>query len=115
MFNGDVFVKWLKGSRKMELLLDVSYQDKKGKTWFAPTGSIVDGASIPRVCWTLIGSPFSGKYRRSSVIHDVYCKTKSEPHKQAHKMFYEAMRTDKVNYFKAKAMYFAVKIGGPKW
>jgi len=114
-FIGDVMTKWLNSSRKMQLLEPLSYLDKNGKHWKAKKGAIVDGASIPRFVWSIIGSPFSGKYRRSSVIHDVYCQTKSEPHKQVHKMFYQAMRVDKVSYFKAKAMYFAVKIGGPKW
>jgi hypothetical protein len=30
-------------------------------------------------------------------------------------MFYDAMRLDGVGFFKAKTMYFAVKLGGPKW
>jgi len=114
-FIGEVVTKWLNGSRKMQLLESLSYQDKTGKKWKAQKGSIVDGASIPRAFWLFIGSPFSGKYRRSSVVHDVYCKTKTEPHKQVHEMFYQAMRTDGVGYFKAKTMYFAVKLGGPKW
>jgi len=114
-FMGDVATRWLNGTRKMKLLKPVLFQDKTGKQWVAPKGAIVDGASIPRFFWRFIGSPFSGKYRRASVIHDVYCVTKSEPYKEVHKMFYQAMRVDKVNYFKAKAMYFAVRIGGPKW
>lgn len=114
-FFGEVVTSWLNNSRKMRLLKTVSYQDKNGKKWLAKKGAIIDGASIPRPFWFFIGSPFSGKYRRSSVIHDVFCTKRTEPHKQVHKMFFEAMRVDKVNYFKAKAMYFAVKIAGPKW
>ncbi|MGL1956294.1 MAG: DUF1353 domain-containing protein [Colwellia sp.] len=114
-FIGDVVTKWLVFSRKMQLLKPFLFQDKAGKQWKVKKGAIVDGASIPRLVWSFIGSPFSGKYRRASVIHDVYCQTKSEPHKLVHKMFYQAMRVDKVNYFKAKAMYFAIRIGGPKW
>ena len=114
-FIGDVETRWKNKPRKMQLLKPLLYQDKTGKHWVASKGAIVDGASIPRFLWSFIGSPFSGKYRRASVIHDVYCVTKSEPHKAVHLMFYEAMRTDKVNYLKAKMMYYAVKLGGPKW
>ncbi|MCJ8320426.1 MAG: DUF1353 domain-containing protein [Colwellia sp.] len=114
-FVGDVKVSWLKDPRKMQLLDAFQYQDKKGIKWDAPIDSVIDGASIPRFFWRFIGSPFIGKYRRASVIHDVYCVTKSSPHKQVHRMFYEAMRVDGVSYFKAKAMYLAVKVGGPKW
>jgi len=70
---------------------------------------------VYRAFWLFIGSPFVGKYRRASVVHDVYYGTKSEPRKQVDKMFYQAMRVDKVNYFKAKAMYYAVRVGGKRW
>ncbi len=115
-FIGDVKTLWLKGSlRKMELISRVQFIDKQGIEWEAPKGSIIDGASIPRFFWRFIGSPFVGHYRRASVVHDVYCVTKSRPHKQVHKMFYEAMRVDGVGYIKAKVMYIAVRLGGPKW
>ena len=115
-FSGQVFTNWIEsGKREMRLTRSISFTDENNFKWKAPRNSIIDGASIPRVFWFFIGSPFVGKYRRASVVHDVYCKTQSKPHKQVHKMFYQAMRTDKVNYFKAKAMYYAVKVGGPKW
>jgi len=115
-FIGDVITLWLLGaSRLMSLEKSFIFVDSKGVSWFVPKGSKIDGASIPRIMWFFIGSPFVGKYRRASVVHDDYCRKKSRPHKEVHKMFYEAMRCDGVNYFKAKAMYYAVKIGGPKW
>ena len=114
-FIGDVRVNWLNDSREMQLLTTVLFQDKKGKHWVAPRGAIVDGASIPRFFWSFIGSPFSGKYRNASVIHDVYCVTKSEPRKAVNKMFYEAMRVEGVGRIKAKLMYYAVKVGAPRW
>ncbi len=115
-FIGDVQVLWLANEpRKMRLTEAFQFKDENGVEWNAPIGSIIDGASIPKTFWRVIGSPFVGRYRRASVIHDVYCVTKSRPHKQVHKMFYEAMRIDGVGYFKAKAMYLAVKVGGPKW
>lgn len=113
-FEGEALTRWLP-KREMQLLENFVFIDSKGVRWLAPINSIVDGSSIPRLFWTVIGSPFVGKHRRASIIHDVYCQTKTTPHKQVHKMFYEAMRCDGVNYFKAKVMYFAVKLGGPKW
>lgn len=115
-FYGDCITLWLPGEpRKMELTRDFSFVDGKGKKWVAPAKSVIDGASIPRFFWRIIGSPFNGLYRRASVIHDVYCVTKSESHEKVHKMFYNAMRADGVSKNKAKAMYWAVKYGGPKW
>ena len=114
VFVGDVIVKWL-SSREMQLLEKVIFIDDNQKEWVAPLGSVIDGASIPRVFWSLIGSPFSGKYRRASVLHDVYCESKTETRAATNKMFYEAMRLDGVNYIKAKTMYLAVKLGAPRW
>ena len=115
-FIGRAVAEWLPSSpRKMKLEHDFSFVDALGFSWDALKGDIVDGASIPTFFWYFIGSPFIGKYRRASIIHDVYCQSKSMPHKQVHKMFYQAMRVDKVNYFKAKSMYYAVRLGGPTW
>ncbi len=99
----------------MKLRKDFSFIDKKGVTWVAPAGSIVDGASIPRFLWSLVGSPFAGKYRRASVLHDVACQERTRPWKKVHKMFYQAMLADKTPKKKAKQMYRAVKLFGPRW
>jgi hypothetical protein len=115
-FTGRVLTQWLAlESRKMLLQETFSFTDKQGVIWVAPAGAIIDGASIPRLFWYLIGSPFNGHYRRASVIHDVYCLTQTRPHKQVHRMFYDAIRADGVGKVKAKAMYLALKIGGPRW
>ncbi len=117
-FEGEVQTEWLKHGgtdRQMELLADFKYVDDSGSTWVAPKGHVVDGASIPEMLWTMAGAPFVGDYRRATVLHDVYCDTKSKPHKAVHRMFYEAMLTDGVNGFKAGKMYTAVRLFGPKW
>lgn len=115
-FEGRVVAVWdTKTSRHMVLLEPFSYQDSNGGVWIAPIGSVIDGASIPRILWTAISSPFCGKYRRASVIHDVFCKNKVLPHDLVHKMFLEAMLTDGVKPIKAKLMYLAVVTFGPKW
>lgn len=115
-FNNTVKVEWsVVNPREMTLLEDISFTDSTGKVWFAPKGSVIDGASIPKFFWRTIGSPFVGYYRRPSVIHDVYCVTRSEPHESVHNMFHEAMLCDGVNPTKAIIMYEAVMAGGPKW
>jgi hypothetical protein len=116
VFYGAVVTEWIAGEkRRMKLIKEFSFVDGSGKKWTAPANSIIDGASTPRFFWRVIGSPFIGLFRRASVIHDVYCVTKSEPYKKVHKMFYNAMRADGVSKGKAKTMYWAVKFGGPKW
>ena len=115
-FIGDVKTSWEEtNGRDMKLLQSVVYIDAHHRVWKAPKDSIIDGASIPRFFWRIIGSPFVGRYRRASVVHDVYCKTRSRPYKMVHKMFYEAMLCDGVPKMKAYVMYLAVRFGGPKW
>ena len=115
MFSNTVKVEWLIDSRKMKLLEDVIFTDSNGVSWSAKAGSIIDGASIPRFFWRFIGSPFVGRYRRPSVIHDVYCESKSRPHKQVHECFREMMLADGVPVPKARTMYYAIRAAGPKW
>lgn len=115
-FYNTVKAEWLPDDpRKMQLLEIIIFKDSTGKIWTAPAGSIVDGASIPRFFWRAIGSPFVGLYRRASVVHDVYCATRSEPHEAVHKMFLDAMLADGVSEDKALSMYQAVAMFGPKW
>jgi hypothetical protein len=101
--------------RTAVLLAPFGYVDPVGKKWETPTGWTVDGASIPWPLWSIIGSPWTGKYREASVIHDYYCDTKSEPWAVVHKTFYTAMLANGVNEMQAKVMYLAVYRFGPRW
>lgn len=101
--------------RKAHLLGDIRYVDAKGSIWLAPKGWVVDGASIPRAFWAIIGGPWEGKYRFASVIHDVACDEKRRRWDEAANMFYEAMRCSGVTDTKAKVMYYAVYKFGPRW
>ncbi|WP_284447057.1 DUF1353 domain-containing protein [Fluviibacter phosphoraccumulans] len=114
-FVGAVVAKWLDDGRRMELTEPFSYVAPNKATWNAPKGSIVDGASIPQIAWSLIGGPFEGKYRPASVIHDVACDEKSRPWQDVHLAFYTAMLAGGVDSIKAKVMYAAVYHFGPRW
>ena len=101
--------------RTMKIKNDFSFIDSSGKRWLAPGGSIVDGASIPRVFWSLLGGPYEGLYRDASVVHDVACVTRTRRWEDVHLMFYEAMLISGVSINKAKIMYAAVYYFGPRW
>jgi hypothetical protein len=118
IFIGSVMTEWLVEigpDRQMRLLCEFSFVDPRGKRWTAPLGALVDGASIPHALWSVVGSPFTGDYRRASVLHDHYCQVKTEPHKAVHRMFYEAMLSDGVGPTQAAYIYQAVRFFGPKW
>jgi len=115
MFVGTVVAEWLNDGRDMRLEKDFAYIDPNATRWFAPKGSIVNGASIPRAVWSLIGGPFEGKYRNASVVHDVACEKMEHTWEETHLMLYRAMRASGVWESKSKLMYFAVYHFGPRW
>jgi hypothetical protein len=111
-----VRAEWLdEDHHSMKLLEDFSYVDSKRVEWIAPKDSVIDGASIPRWLWTVVGSPFTGPYRKASVVHDVACDAKSRPWLDVHRMFYEACLCGGATEIQAKVMYAAVYNFGPRW
>src|SRR5437762_10475235 len=101
--------------RRFSLLNDFNYIDPSERLWEAPSGLVVDGASIPMPFWSLIGGPFEGLYREASVIHDAACCAKIQPWQDVHHMFYNAMRCSGVSWAKGKIMFLAVWAFGPHW
>lgn len=114
-FTGPIETEWLPDGRNMRLLRHVTYIDPQGKAWTAPRGHVVDGASIPRFFWRLIGGPLEGPYRNASVIHDYYCDLKTRPWQDVHRMFYLACRAGGCGGLRASLMYWAVYVFGPRW
>jgi len=114
-YEGTLVVSFLSDGRRVQLIQPFAYVDGANRRWETPKDAIVDGASIPRPLWTLIGGPFEGKYRDASVIHDWYCDLRNRPWKQVHRVFYEAMLTSGVEAAQAKLMYAGVYLGGPRW
>ena len=111
-FQGSFEFRWQNAPadthRDMELLSEVSFKDKAGKVWVVPSGTIIDGASIPPALWSFAGSPFTGNYRRASVIHDHFCDTRTEFASDVHKMFRGAMEADGVGMLERLSKYLAV-------
>jgi hypothetical protein len=114
-FHGDLITKALDDGRRLELTNPFSFSDPTGKLWSVPVGTVVDGASIPRIFFSVVGGPFDDKYRDASVIHDHFCDKKTEPWEKVHLVFYNGMRAKGVDSIKAKLMYAAVYNFGPKW
>ena len=116
-FSGDPETIWIgqPGSdRTMALLQNFWFIDRSGKRWDAPKATIIDGASIPRALWSLVGSPYTGDYRRASIVHDVACNNdEGDPHarRAADRMFYEACRAGGCSVWEATILYVGVRIG----
>ncbi len=107
-YSGPIETRWENDGRSMTLLNELRYTDPKGVVWIAPPGSKVDGASIPRSLWSLMGGPFEGKYRNASVLHDVSYDQHIRPWQECDRMFYNAMRCSGVSAIEAKTMFYAL-------
>lgn len=101
--------------RSGTLLAPLQYTQPNEVAWPVPTGAWLDGASIPRPLWSLVGGPYEGKYRNASIIHDHYCITRSKSWRDVHRMFHDAMRCSGVGRAKAAILYYAVFRFGPRW
>jgi hypothetical protein len=113
-FSGNPQTEWLSEAgddRRMRLLQAFWYDDPQGRRWLAPAGSVVDGASIPAPLWSTVGSPYTGDYRRASIVHDVACNDPAVPRRDADKMFYLACQAGGCSVAQAALLYAGVRIG----
>lgn len=114
-FSGEPVLQPTGDGRNMRVVTELTYTDNNGANWTVPAGSITDGASIPSVLWSIVGSPFTGKYLRAAIVHDVFCANRRRPWKQVHRIFYDAMIDAGVSVSQARVMYAAVYGFGPRW
>src|SRR6266480_4057186 len=114
-YSGSPVTRWEPDGRTMTLLSELRYTDPQGFTWIAPSGSQVDGASIPRSLWSIMGGPFEGKYRNASVLHDVAYEQHKRPWQDCDRMFYNAMRCSGVGAVEAKTMDYSLYRFGRHW
>jgi len=73
-----------------------------------------DGASIPQIFWSIIGSPMTGRYQRAACLHDALYASRLFDRSYCDNLFYQAMIREGVPKFKAKLIYYAVRAGGQK-
>lgn len=120
-FSADPQLVWISdpkaSDRYMRLTREFWYDDPKGKRWVAPINMKTDGASIPRALWTLVGSPFTGDYRRAALVHDQACVDVSNgigSRRAADRMFYHACRDGGCSIRDAIILYVGVRVGSVK-
>ena len=125
-FSGDPDAIWLtEGSpdRRMCLVTEFTFTDPKGKLWITPAQYRIDGASIPRALWAIVGSPYTGDYRRASIVHDKACddaQGDKAKRRAADRMFYHACRAGGCSIRQSTILYLGVRIGAlaatvPTW
>jgi hypothetical protein len=113
-FSGNPKTEWLcehGDDRNMCMLETFWYIDPQGRRWEAPQGFVTNGASIPRTLWSSIGSPFTGNYRRASIIHDIAIRTPTIVRDEADTMFYFACLAGGCMLIESKLLYAGVRVG----
>lgn len=79
-----------------------------------PKGFIFDGATIPRLAWTLIGvTPYDNDIIHAAVVHDWLYATRSLSRKLSDDVFKRIMLTERrLNRFSIRLIFRSVRIGG---
>ena len=104
-------------------LAQLDFVDGGASVWVAPKGIVTDGASIPPIFVPIVGEPTSPEFVNAAAVHDAYCgigneqgvKYQSQTWQRVHIMFYDALLVGGVPELKAKLMFAAVWLGGPRW
>ena len=121
-FTTPLVVSPLPDGRKWRLVFQFRYHI--GKRWskdiiIVPVGFVTDFASVPWLFWTFL--PYWGKYGKAAVLHDyLYQEHNYEAvyndrditRKQADQIFHEAMLIGGTRPWKARIMYWGVRVFG---
>lgn len=82
-----------------------------------PAGFVTDGASIPRLLWSLVGHPL-GEYHPAAIVHDaLYDGTAplpnlDNPRRVADQILLAACADLGVSWVKRRTLYIGVRVGG---
>jgi hypothetical protein len=90
---------------------DFSYVAKNGDTVNVAKGFITDLASIPRLFWSVIGSP-EGLYTDAAVVHDCLYDQQFFTRLRCDQILLEAMQDLGVSWWTRHVIYVGVRIGG---
>lgn len=101
----------------------LEFVDSEASRWIAPSRTLTDGASIPPIFVPIIGAPRSPEFVNAAAMHDAHCgignetlpEYQSRTWQETHRMFYDALRVNGTEEIRAKVMYAAVYLGGPRW
>lgn len=77
---------------------------------------VFDGASIPRLFWSLVGSPFTGTQQRGAFIHDAIYSAEIYDRKTCDWIFLLILKKHNCGWIKRNIIWAAVRaFGGSVW
>ncbi|MFN4154730.1 MAG: DUF1353 domain-containing protein [Paracoccaceae bacterium] len=101
----------------------LEFVDGNGRAWVAPRATLTDGASIPQALIPVVGAPRSKEFVNAAAVHDAHCGVGNEDGamyhsrtwQETHRAFYDALIVSGTEPVRAKVMFAAVWLGGPRW
>jgi hypothetical protein len=100
---------------RVRLLAPLLWEDPNGTRCEVPRDYVSDGASVPKILWSISGGPLDEAYVRAAILHDFQCDTRAQTSDQVHERFYRGMRADNVSWLVARSFYRVVLGWGPQW
>lgn len=99
----------------MRLKEELLFRQTGGGTWVVPANAIVDGRSMPKLFFSLIGHPFESGFLKTAITYDYAVKAKVRRWTDAQRMFVEGVVVEGVATIEAKAMYMLLHATGSRW
>jgi len=88
----------------------------RGIKYTVPKGFKSDGASIPRIFWSLSTTPYHPTVIRAAFFHDYFYQKQPISRRLADQIFYVLLLEDGTSEQVAENMYYAVRdFGGGTW
>jgi hypothetical protein len=113
-FNGDVVLEEMKNGF-WKLQDDFMYEDDSVQVT-VKSSFITDGASIPKMFWSIIGDPLSNDLLKPAIIHDGLYTLMQFPRYKCDKLLKEMLLFNGTSKVKANLIYYAVRFfGGSHW
>lgn len=96
------------GDCRWKLLAPFVYENSSVRIE-VPVDFVTDGKSIPKIAWSIVGSPWSGDSPYAAVPHDWGYHTQTRSREEVDKDFIEGMRILGVPLWKRRIMYRMVR------
>jgi hypothetical protein len=114
LFNGDVILEEMKNGY-WKLQDNFSYENDYIQVTIK-SDFITDGASIPKLFWSVVGNPLSNDLLKPAIIHDGLYTLMQLKRLECDKLLKEMLLFNGTSKVKAYFIYYAVRLfGGSHW
>ena len=95
-----------------EIMVSYAFVDSKGVRHYVLKEFKSNGASIPRLLWSIVGTPRATDMAQSAVLHDFKYRYGGVSRKRADQLLREGMKVLGAPWWKRQIVYAGIRIGG---